>query len=129
MISILFLPTILCSLFQITHGYEYQSQYTKPFPSNGPCIDSIESLEEASKIYNLKCLGCYEQTQSSCLSTPEIKCQTLIDNIYRNCDKVNLPQRFFFDPPVSVYFERVLMYYCLQFLHFCLKGIYILYIK
>lgn len=74
--------------------------YKKPIPSNGPCIDSIERLEKATIDTTFECLGCYEVTQSICPSGI-LNCQMMIDDIYRNCDKVNIPSRFFYDPPVS----------------------------
>ena len=94
---------LLLSLFS-SHSniavYGYKSTYKKPKPSNGPCIDNIERMESITEESNLNCLGCYDQSQPTCPT--EIKCQTLIDDIYRTCDKVTLPhRRFFFDPPVS----------------------------
>lgn len=101
MISTTFVPILLISILKKGNASQYTINYEKPVPSNGPCIDSIEMMEELSKFSTLKCLGCYNNAQSSCPSS-ELKCQELIDNIYRDCDKINLPQRFFFDPPVSV---------------------------
>ncbi len=97
-IHILLFPSTILASDQVVN------QYKKPFPSNGPCIDSIEQLEEVFKESKLTCLGCYDNAQSSCPSSSRsggVGCQSLIDNMYRNCDKINLPQRFFFDPPVS----------------------------
>ena len=81
------------------HGY--QNTYKKPIPSNGPCIDSIERMEKKASESNVICLGCYDVSQTTCPSDGKINCQKLIDDIYKNCDKVNLPWRFYYDPPVS----------------------------
>ena len=94
---------------------EHYPPYEKPKPSNGPCIDSIERMEAVILDTSLPeegmkfCLGCYETTQSSCpsltsislSSSNKVHCQSLIDDIYKKCDQVLLPKRFFYDPPVS----------------------------
>lgn len=96
--NFLFISLLIKS--KIDHVRCNPNGYKKPIPSNGPCIDSIERLEKATIDKTFKCLGCYEVTQSTCPSDV-LNCQMMIDDIYRNCDKVNIPSRFFYDPPVS----------------------------
>ena len=91
---------IFVSLFLLnTNVLGYKSSYKKPKLSNGPCIDSLETMQAITEGSEFHCLGC-NTVQPTCPS--EINCQAMIDNIYRNCDQVNLPRRYFhFDPPVS----------------------------
>ena len=48
-----------------------------------------------------KCIGCYQHTQAECPTNPQIPCQHLIDELYRNCDGVALPDGYYYNPPVS----------------------------
>jgi hypothetical protein len=78
----------------------YISDYKRPIPSNGPCIDIIEKIERLTTEKNVQCLGCYYVAQSECPT--ELNCQALINDMYTKCERINLPSRFYFDPPVSI---------------------------
>ena len=91
--------------YENTQNQEFRS-YTKPEPSNGPCIDSIENVQsmtmlefsgrQGHTIKGEKCLGCSDMSQQSCPAM----CQKLINAIYSTCIGVSLPPFYYFDPPV-----------------------------
>jgi len=91
---ILYLASILINGVTSQHF----TNYKKPKPSNGPCIDSIESmLSTMERKTEMKCLSCTKQTKAMC----DLGCQEHINAIYRTCPGVTLPRHYYFDPPVS----------------------------
>jgi hypothetical protein len=119
MIKTFTLLVLLTFLSDKVNGYK--SKYQKPNPSNGPCIDSIEKMESVIKGSHLMCLGCYDKSQATCPSET-FNCQSMIDEIYRTCDGVTLPQRTFnYDPPVSIYFSITLPYLFYTLIRFANK--------
>ena len=68
------------------------TEYKKPVPSNGPCIDTIEEMAGSGN-----CFGC-----STAKDECGVGCQELIDSIYTRCEGVTLPRYYYYDPPVSI---------------------------
>ena len=77
----------------------WKNQYHKPKPSNVPCIHALERIEKlgSSSMNKTLCLGCSQYSQATC----PFSCQSYINEIYRNCEGVLLPENYYFDPPVS----------------------------
>lgn len=95
--SYLFLGGIFC-VTKLGNALKWKNQYHKPIPSNGPCIDTLENIITFQSGKNESfCLGCSHSTQASC----PLSCQRFIDDMYRNCEGITLPENYFFDPPVS----------------------------
>jgi hypothetical protein len=88
----------LTAAFQLGAAVEWKNQYHKPKPSNGPCIDILERVIAGQSGKNtFYCLGCSHLSQATC----PWSCQGFIDEMYRNCEGVSLPENYYFDPPVS----------------------------
>lgn len=84
----------------------WKNVYKKPNPSNGPCIETIENMQDAlnSRGSTDFCLGC-ATAQRMCPREPN--CQSFIDNIYSLCKGVTLPISYYYDFPVSLTFHCV----------------------
>ena len=90
---------ILSLCMSISSALEEDEQlwsYKKPNPSNGPCINNVESFAVAG----IDCLGC----SNLALDTCQTNCQELVDAIYSTCDGVTLPRYYYYDPPVREIF-------------------------
>lgn len=87
--------------------YAWRNVYQKPNPSNGPCIETIENMQDALNYHGSSqfCLGC-DTSQRTCPKEPN--CQYFIDNIYSFCKGVTLPISYYYDVPVS------LAYHCIS---------------
>ena len=85
---------------QLVTALKWTNHYHKPKPSNGPCINIIERIEmivvDRNGTNPSLCIGC-SLSQATCPSS----CQGYIDDLYRKCDGVTLPENYYFDPPVS----------------------------
>ena len=104
--------------FQLVPTEGWENTYIKPNPSNKHCIESIERIQAMAEtnfssegeFHPPLCLGCSKMTQDMCPT--KIKCQKLIDTLYKSCDGVKLPSRYYYDPPVSLaYFYYYYYYY------------------
>lgn len=89
------LPLIL-----ILQCFARKNVYKKPNPSNGPCIENIENMQDTLNSLEATefCLGC-ATAQRYCLKTPN--CQNFIDNMYSLCKGVTLPMSYYYDYPMN----------------------------